>query len=79
MIAKIMLYNHLVSHLNNLTYFFLILIKTLNIREKSQKSGGGIPPKKLIRQQPKDAESLNWYQMIAMVMFYNHKIRFMKN
>ena len=69
----------MVSHLNNLTYFFLNIDKTLNIREKSQKNRGGIPPKNLIRQQPKNTESLNWYQMIAMVMFYNHKIRFMKN
>ena len=67
------------SHLNNLTDFFLILIKTLNIREKSQKNGGGIPPKNLIRQQPKNTESLNWYQIIAMVMFYNHRIRLMQN
>ena len=54
------------------------MIKTLNIRKKSQKSGGGIPPKNLIPQQQKNTESLNWYQMIAKVMFYNHKIRFMK-
>ena len=51
----------------------------MNIREKSQKkSGGGIPPKIFITRQPKVIESRNWYQMIAMVLLYNHRIRFLK-
>ena len=30
----------------------------------------------IISQQSKVLESLNWYQMIAMTMFYNHVIRY---
>ena len=70
----------MVRQTNNLTYFFRILIKTINIREKSQKkSGGGIPQKIFITRQPKVIESRYWYQMIAMVLLYNDRIRFMKN
>ena len=71
----------MVRHTNNLTYFFRILIKTINVREKSPKSGGGIPPpsKIFITRQPKVIESRNRYQIIAMVLLYNHRIRFMKN
>ena len=58
----------MVRHTNNLTYFFRILIKTINIREKSQKKVEGVyPPKIFITRQPKVIESRNWYQMIAMV------------
>ena len=52
----------------------------MNIREKSQKKVEGVYPQKIfITRQPKVIESRNWYQMIAMVLFYNHRIRFMKN
>ena len=30
----------------------------------------------LISQQPKALERLNWYQMIAMTMFFNHVIKY---
>ena len=33
---------------------------------------GGIPAETLISQQPKAIESRNWYQIIAMTIFYNH-------
>ena len=36
---------------------------------------GGIPTEPYISQQPKAIESRNWYQMIAMTIFYNHAIR----
>ena len=49
-------------------------MRTFNIREKSQNNGGGIPTEMLIAQQPKAIESRNWYQMIAMPIFYNHVI-----
>ena len=59
---------------------FRILIKTINIREKSQKKVEGVYYKKIfITRQPNVIESRNWYQMIAMVLLYNHRIRFMKN
>ena len=35
-------------------------------------NGGGIPAEMLISQQPKAIESRNWYQIIAMTIFYNH-------
>ena len=49
-------------------------MRTFNIREKSQNNGGGIPTEMLIAQQPKAIESRNWYQIIAMAIFYNHVI-----
>ena len=49
-------------------------MRTFNIREKSQNNGGAIPTEMLIAQQPKAIESRNWYQMIAMAIFYNHVI-----
>ena len=53
--------NHVVRHTKILTFFFFSNIdKTLNLREKSQKNGGGIPMKRLITQQPKALESLNF-------------------
>ena len=67
------------THKHSDLIVFRILIKSLNIREKSQNSRGGIPTKKFTTQQPKVIECLNWYQMIDMVMFYHHRIRFMKN
>ena len=51
-------------------------MRTLNIREKSQKNRGGIPIKMCISQQPKAIESCNWYQIIAMTIFYNNVIRY---
>ena len=51
-------------------------MRTFNIREKSQNNGGGIPTEMFIAQQPKAIESRNWYQMIAMTIFYNHEIRY---
>ena len=36
---------------------------------------GGIPTEPYISQQPKAIESRNWYQIIAMTIFYNHVIR----
>ena len=35
-------------------------------------NGGGITAETLISQQPKAIESRNWYQIIAMTIFYNH-------
>ena len=35
-----------------------------------------IPAQLLISRQPKALESLNWYQMIAMTMFYDSVIRY---
>ena len=35
-----------------------------------------MPPETFISQQPTAIESRNWYQMIAMTIFYNHVIRF---
>ena len=46
-----------------------ILIRTFNIREKSQNIGGGIPTEMFIAQQPKAIESRTWYQIIAMTTF----------
>ena len=51
-------------------------MKVFNIREKSQNNGGGIPTEMFIAQQPKAIERRNWYQMIAMTIFYNHVIRY---
>ena len=50
-------------------------MRTLNIRYSSQKNRGGIPTETYISQQPKDIESRNWYQIIAMTKFSNHVIR----
>ena len=55
-----------------------ILMRTFNIREKSQNIGGGIPTETFISQQPKAIESRIWYQMIAMTILYNHVIRYTK-
>ena len=46
---------------------------TLYIRKKITEKWS-IPAKLLIFRQPKALESLNWYQMIAMTIFYNHVI-----
>ena len=46
-----------------------ILMRTFNIRDKSQNIGGGIPTEMFIAQQPKAIESRNWYQIIAMTTF----------
>ena len=35
-----------------------------------------VPAQLIISQQSNDLESLSWYQMIAMTMFYNHVIRY---
>ena len=51
-------------------------MRVFNIREKSQNNGGGIPTEMFIAQQPKAIERRNWYQMIAMTIFYNHVIRY---
>ena len=39
-------------------------------------NGGGIPTETFISQQQKAIERRNWYQMIAMTIFYNHVIRY---
>ena len=51
-------------------------MRTFSIREKSQSNGGGIPTEMFISQQPKAIESINWYQKIAMTIFYNHVLRY---
>ena len=56
-----------------------ILMRTFNIREKSQNNGGGIPTEMLIAQQPKAIESRNWYQIIVTTTFLNHEIRYINN
>ena len=53
-------------------------MRTFNIREKSQNNGGGIPTEMLVAQQPKAIESRNWYQMIAMAIFYIHVIWYIR-
>ena len=42
------------------------------ILEKITANGGVIPTETFISLQPKTTESRNWYQMIAMTIFYNH-------
>ena len=43
-----------------------ILMRTFNIREKSQNNGGGIPTELFIAQRPKAIESRNWYQILLL-------------
>ena len=76
MIDMIMVYNNMIRYRKNECDFLgvQILMRTFNIRDKSQNNGGGIPTKMLIAQQPKAIESRNWYQLIAMPIFYNHVI-----
>ena len=50
-------------------------MRTLYIRKKITEKWS-IPAELLISRQPKALESLNWYQMIAMTMFYNSVIRY---
>ena len=45
-------------------------------KRKITENGGGIPTKMFISQQPKAIESTNWYQKIAMTIFYNHVLRY---
>ena len=44
------------------------------ILEKNHSKWRDIPTKTFISLQPKAIESRNWYQMIAMTIFYNHVI-----
>ena len=37
-------------------------------------NGGVIPTETFTSLQPKAIESRNWYQLIAMTIFYNHVI-----
>ena len=67
MIDMIMVYNKTQKECDFLGV--QILMRTFNIREKSQNNGGGIPTEMLIAQQSKAIESRNWYQIIATTTF----------
>ena len=56
-----------------------ILMRTFNIRDKSQIIGGGIHTEMFIAQQPKAIESRYWYQIITMTTFQNNEKRCINN
>ena len=43
---------------------------------KITENGGGVPTETCISQEQKVIKNRNWYQMIAITIFYNYTIRY---
>ena len=75
MIVLTMLYNHVIRYKNQTDFLVFEYQRELYLLEKIRQKWS-IPAQLIISQHSKVLESLNWYQMIAMTMFYNHVIRY---